>query len=99
MGDFLGNGQSDLVLENTVTNEHVIWILNNRVLQSSIELRPMSSGWHVAGAADFNGDGNADLILQNASLGQRVIWLLNEGVYSSSIALPTGSAQWQIVDH
>jgi hypothetical protein len=56
VGDFLGNGQSDLVWENIVTAEHAIWILNNGVFQYVIKLPTFSGGWQIAGAADFNGE-------------------------------------------
>jgi len=99
VGGFLGNGQCDLAWENTVTGEHVIWILNNGILQYGIELPAVSAGWHLAGAADFDGDGQADLVWENTLYGAREIWLLKNGVYSSSIALPTASTSWNIADH
>jgi hypothetical protein len=79
LGDFLGNGQSDIVLENT-DGERQIWILNTGVLQSTITLPAVGGDWHVVGAGDFNGDGMADLVWQNTGTGQIEIWLMNNGV-------------------
>ena len=98
VGDFLGNGRSDLVLENTVTGEHVLWILNNGAPQYSIELPAVSASRHIARAADFDGDGQADL-WENILYGGREIWPLKNGVYSSAIDLPAVPTQWHIVDH
>jgi hypothetical protein len=98
VGDFLGNGQSDLVWEK-VTGGHAIWILNNGVFQYAINLPTILAPWHIVGAGDFNGDGYADLVWENSITGGRVIWLLKSGVYSSAINLPTVSTQWHIVDH
>ena len=51
--DFLGNGQADLVWENTVTGERVIWILHNGSCSYTIWLPTIPTSWHIAGAADF----------------------------------------------
>jgi FG-GAP repeat len=89
VGDFLKNGESDLVLENTVTGEHTIWILNHGVLDRTIAFQTLSGGWDLAGAGDFNGDGYVDLVWENSTTGGHVIWLMVNGVYSSTITLPT----------
>jgi hypothetical protein len=96
VGDFLGNGQSDLVWENTSTGNHAIWILNDGAFAYSIVLPTVGGGWRIVGVGDFNGDGQADLVWENSVTGQRAIWLMNSGVYVSSIDLGTVSTQWHI---
>jgi hypothetical protein len=68
VGDFLGNGQSDLVWENTATGQHAIWILKDGVFQNSTSLLTVAAPWHLVGAGDFNGDGFADLVGRTQSL-------------------------------
>jgi hypothetical protein len=46
VGDFLGNGQSDLVWEK-VNGEHDIWILNKGVFQYEIDLPTVSTYWNI----------------------------------------------------
>ena len=99
MGDFLGSGQSDLVFENTMTGQHAIWILQDGVFQSSINLPPLPAPWHIMGAGDFNGDGQADLVWQNTSTGQVAIWFLTNGELTSSVNLPVAPVAWSIEDH
>jgi hypothetical protein len=95
VGDFLDNGQSDLVFEN-LNGQHAIWILQGGVFQSSLTLPTVPAPWHVVGAGDFNGDGNADLVWENSTTGDRAIWFLNQGVFVSEMSLPTTSPSWHI---
>ena len=95
--DFNGDGQADLVLENTVTSQRVIWILNNEHYSRGYFLPYVPTQWHIAGAADFLGNGQTDLVWENLATGECGIWILNNGVYSYSITLPSVPAQWKIV--
>ena len=47
VGDFLGNGQSDLVWENTTTGQRAIWLMKNGVHSSSISLPTVQPQWHI----------------------------------------------------
>jgi hypothetical protein len=99
VADFNGDGQADLVWEDTVTGQRAIWLLNGGSLSSVVFLPTVSTDWHIAGAADFSGRGQADLVWENRATGQRAIWFLNNGVFTSSFYLPTVSTDWQIEDH
>ena len=96
VGDFLGNGQSDLVLENTIDGSHSIWVMNKGVYVYTIALPTLAGGWLVVGAGDFSGGGQAGLVLENANSGSRVIWILNSGSYVRSIDLGTVGPSWHI---
>jgi hypothetical protein len=96
VADILRNDQADIVLENTVTGHHVLWILNNGSYSFTIALPTVGTHWKVAGAADFLGNGQAGIALQNIVTGQRNIWILNNGAYAYTTVLPTVSTQWQI---
>jgi VCBS repeat protein len=95
-GDFNGDGDADLVWENTSTGQHAIWFLQNGLFSSSLILPSTSLAWRIAGVGDFDGDGNPDLVWENVSTGQRAIWLLKKGVLSSTINLPTTALAWHI---
>jgi hypothetical protein len=95
--DFNGDGQADLILEDTVTGQRAIWILNKGQYSNGYFLPSAPAQWHIAGAADFLGNGQTDLVWENLATGERGIWILNDGVYSYSIVLPSVPTQWQIV--
>jgi len=97
--DFNGDGNADLVWEDTATGQRAIWFLKNGVFSSGIYSPTMPVQWHIAGAADFNGDGFADLVWENTATGERAIWFLKNGVFSRGIYLPTMPVQWRIADH
>ena len=45
--DFNGDGYADLVWENTVTGERLIWLLTEGVYSSSIALPTGSAQWQI----------------------------------------------------
>src|SRR5690348_15385511 len=60
--DFDGDGQSDLVLENTTTGQRVILFINQGVPVGTANLGAVDLSWHIAGVGDFLGDGQSDLV-------------------------------------
>ena len=99
VGDFDGDGEADLVWENTVTGQRAIWFLQNGVYSSALSLPTISTQWRIAGAADFDGDGEADLVWENTSTGARAIWFMKSGVLRSTMSLGNVSTQWEIAEH
>ena len=95
--DLIGNGQADIVLENTVTGQRGDRALNNGQYAFGVYLPTVSTQWHIAGVGDFLGNGQSDLVWENLATGQCGIWILNNGAYAYTIPLPTVSTQWQIV--
>jgi hypothetical protein len=77
VGDFAGDGQSDLLFQNTTTGQAVIWTMSGTT-QTASTFVGGSPGptWHIEGTGDYNGDGKADILWQNDS-GQAAIWTMN----------------------
>ena len=86
-GDFNGDGNSDILLQNTAAGqgEYFIWELNGTgalVGSGPVGWTPPSdvnNNWVVKGTGDFNGDGKSDILLQNTATGhgECFIWELN----------------------
>ena len=95
--DFLGNGQADLVWEDTTTGACAIWIMRNGVLAYGTYLPTVPTQWRIAGVADFLGTGQADLVWENTTTGEREICIMQNGAPIYSIDLPTVPSQWHIV--
>ena len=63
--DFNGDGLSDLVLQNTVTNQIAVWFLNDAaVLNGAFFPALPDSDYQIVGSDDFNGDGKTVRLLR-----------------------------------
>ena len=98
IGDFNGNGDADILWQNT-DGSLAMWLMDGSTIESSATpsyqggaVSPGSS-WSVAGIGDFNGDGDADILWRNSSTGSLAMWLMDGSTIESS-ATPTyqGSA-------
>ena len=98
VGDFDGNGKSDILWWNSSLKQAYIWLMNGTAIASQATAGSVSSGWGVVGVGDFNGDGKADILWQNSTSGEVDEWLMN-GTTISSQGTPgsvSTSSGWQI---
>ena len=94
--DFNGDGQADILWQNSLTGERVIWLMNGTTYAGQANLPTIPTYWSIAGSNDFNRDGQADILWQNSSTGERAIWLMNGTTYAGSVALPAIPTVWSI---
>jgi N-acetylneuraminic acid mutarotase len=95
--DFNGDGQSDILWQNTSTGERGIYLMNGTTVTGWASLGIGPTTWQIAGTGDFNGDGKADILWQNTSTGERGIYLMNGTTVTSWNSLGIIPAAWQIV--
>jgi hypothetical protein len=82
-GDFNGDGYSDIVTWNSITQTgKVLCMKGDRVMRQQTFQPTTASTWSVAAVADFNGDGYSDILLTDASGNLEI-------VYFNSSAAPT----------
>jgi hypothetical protein len=99
VGDFNGDGKSDLVFQNQTTHQIAVWFMNGYLYQGGV-LLPVSPlpGWNVVGTGDFNADGLTDLVFQNQTTGQIALWYMNGTTYVGGTVLTTVPASgWKVV--
>ena len=87
---------ADILWQNTVTGQRLIWIMNGTTLAYGVSLPTEPTSWSIAGTGDFNRDGNADIIWQNTITGQRLIWIMNGTTLGYGVSLPTEPTDWSI---
>ena len=77
-GDFNGDGKPDLVWQNDVTWQVVVWYMGGSQGNSSLGSDLLAStdvaGWSVVGTSEFNHDGKPDLVWQNGATRQLIVW-------------------------
>ena len=91
IGDFNGDGSTDLLMHDT-TGHYYTWNFVNGTLDlaHSDDLGPIGqSGWSVKDVGDFNGDGTTDILWQNRDLANAQgplyeAWYMSNGHVTSS---------------
>jgi uncharacterized repeat protein (TIGR03803 family) len=92
--DFTGDGQSDLLLQNT-NGAIVIETQSNLAVTGGATLGNPGAAWHVVGSADFNGDGQRDILLQNDN-GTVVDYLMSGTTVAAGYDLTNPGSSWHV---
>ena len=76
VGDFNGDGKSDILWHDTSGNVG-IWDMNDSQILKTASIASAPSNWSIAGVGDFNGDGKSDILWHDTS-GNVGIWDMND---------------------
>jgi len=87
IGDFNGDGTSDVLWRNPTTGQMDEWQMKNGNWSNSINLGTFNTAYNVAAVNDFNGDGTSDVLWRNPTTGQVEGWVMQDGQWSSSVTL------------
>jgi hypothetical protein len=93
IGDFDGNGKTDILWRNSQTGDNAIWLMDGTNYTAAASLPNVPIAWS-AGVADFNGDGNTDIFWRNSQTGQDAVWLMNGTTYTDAAFLATVPTSW-----
>ena len=94
VGDFNGDGKSDLLLQND-NGAIVIETTNGLAVTGGGLINSPGPTWHVVGTADFNGDGQNDILLQNDN-GAIVDYLMNATTITAGNLLTNPGPTWHV---
>jgi hypothetical protein len=95
-GDFNGDGNSDLLWQNSNTGQVELWFMDGAGNVSStpdIATVSPASGWDIEGTGDLNGDGRSDILWRNTSSGVVQAWFMN-GTSFSSANIGSAPSNW-----
>ena len=98
IGDFDGNGSSDILFKDT-SNNVGIWLMeiNEQTIkiQSTTVLGIVPAGWNVALTGDFNGVGKAS-ILWTDTVGDVGAWAMNGAAISAVVNFGNVGTSWTV---
>jgi len=87
--DFADDAHTDLLFQNSQTNQIVAWSLNGLHVQSALNFSSTpGAGWKLVGSTDLNQDGWPDLLFQNTTTKQLVVWFMQGTVYIGGKVIP-----------
>ena len=101
VGDFDGDGKSDILWRNSSNGQNAIWFMNGTtVLPSSTAITPIAdTTWNVVGIGYFDGDNKSDVLWRNSVSGQNAIWFMNGATVASGGFLTTIADQnWKAAE-
>jgi len=93
IGDFNGDGGSDIVWRNDATV--VTWELENGEFAAEHTQPDAPHTWQVAGTGDFDGDGDDDILWVHQE-GAVTIWEMEDGNYETNHNLPDAAITWEV---
>jgi hypothetical protein len=98
VGDFNGDGKSDILLHDSSSGQVYVWLMSGAAIidQGSVWTLGASSTWQIAGVGDFNGDGKSDILLHDSSSGQVYVWLMNGAAIIGQGSPGTLGLNWAI---
>jgi hypothetical protein len=94
--DFTGNGNSDVLWQNTSTGERGMYLMEGTTVTGWSDLGIVPNQWQIAGTGDFLGNGNTDILWQNTTTGECGFYMMNGLTVTGWTELGTVSTAWRI---
>src|ERR1035441_9006475 len=88
IGDFDGNGTSDILLRDSNTGNVAMWLMNGTTISSTgVLASTLGFNWSIQGVGDFDGNSKSDILWRDSSSGAVAVWLMN-GTTIASTGIP-----------
>ncbi len=86
LGDFDGDGDSDVIWRHAVSGHNLIYLMDGKTLSSAGILNQVTTDWEIEGTGDFDGDGKDDILWRNQNTGVNLVYIMD------GISIATGTA-------
>ncbi len=77
VGDFDGDGYTDMIGQNSVTGNISVWLMHGDHVTNYTDIGNPGANWNIVGVGDFDRDGKADFMCQNSSTNEIAIWYMS----------------------
>ncbi|HET7127047.1 MAG TPA: VCBS repeat-containing protein [Lysobacter sp.] len=94
VGDFDGDGRSDILWRDASTGANSIWRSGNVATRLKIASVP-NLDWKIAAIGDYDGDGRSDILWRNMRSGVNVIWRSGNNLTPQAVA-KVSSMAWKV---
>jgi hypothetical protein len=94
LGDFNGDGKTDLFWRNAATGQNAIWLMDGDRIASAQFITGADGNWQVD-IGDFNNDGKSDFFWHNKATGQTAAWIMNSFTIQDGRFLPNVPPEWE----
>jgi hypothetical protein len=94
LGDFNGDGLTDIVWRDTV-GDTSIWLMNGSAVLSAGPPANVPNTWSIALVGDYNGDGLSDLLWRD-NVGDTAIWFMNGTTIGSTAGIGNIPTTWTV---
>jgi hypothetical protein len=100
VGDFNGDGKSDLLFVNSSTHDVAAWTMNGGQIESAAVLGNINTagGWRFTDVGDFNSDGKTDLLFINDNTHGVALWQTDGKQVLAAAQVGTIDAGWHFAD-
>ena len=102
VGDFNGDGKSDLLFLNDTTHGVAVWQMNGTQVIANPQVGTINAagGWHFADVGDFNGDGKSDLLFLNDTTHGVAVWQMNgtQVIANPQVGTINAAGGWHFAD-
>jgi hypothetical protein len=99
VGDFNGDGQSDILWWHQMTGRVYVWLMNGTTYAGEQHIKTIGyTDWRIVGVGDFNRDGGPDILWRNQGTGQINAWYMRGATFVSDHYIATiQDPDWKIV--
>jgi hypothetical protein len=96
VGDFDGNGSTDILWRDGNTGVVSIWLMDGFAVKQAGSLGVVPSNWTIAMTGDFDGNGGTDILWRDNTGGAVSIWFINGVQVLSAAPVSTVPLDWNI---
>ncbi len=96
VGDFSGDGRSDILWRNAGTGEVWEYQMNGTTVTDSALVATLGPSWQIDAVGDFNGDERCDILWRNRDTGEVWEYQLNGATVINAAPVATVGLEWRV---